>query len=380
MILTLSDEFDALVGAAWNEHIHAIENLLTAHVEGWHLLALKRGVASELSKHPALSMKHKAVLKFHIYEKAAVLQGQANSVSNKLVCCISTDAAPERDGDLLIPLSEFSSLENCFKSVLLVENISSDGNFYMGMAEILRTRRSAGPRISLDVVNGGGTTTSEVLKRYLQCARPCLTIVDSDKGFREDKGGETARRVSDVFNSRVFSSHLLCMTDVRSIENYVPLDVAECMLGDSPAIIEKVRALSRVLEFEKQSSADMMTSVLAYINMKKGLKISSYRKGCRRFKDSVSKLCQELGVAWNPPADNDNSRDDEYFVPPIHSKYVETFNALLVSRDERIHLEGLSAAPYWPSLSVIVEKVVAFGTAAGKLPISLSAAAVASVG
>lgn len=378
MIITLNSQFDTLDKGEWMDYVPAIENLIVAHIHGWHVLVLSRSVLDTLSQVEALSLRHRTVLDVHIREKLSTLAGQAASVSRKIECCVEGACNDEGRMDIIqIPLSDFNDIENCFKSSFLVENAESDGKFYVSIAQMLLSDGQMLMPLAFDYENGGGSTTAAQARRLMERPRPLLVVVDSDRSHPDDREGDTARQVRSQFEAGpVGAAHKLIVTPVRSVENFVPPSLgAEFLLG-KPESLEVCAALATLDELEADGALDPSTSALCYINLKKGIKVGAYRKGKAEFRDSVRSLSQLLGIGFDPPADNDNARDEEIAIPGVHKKFIEYFVEALERKEfSSICKDAFNSSRFSLLFGSVLNEIVAFGMSGGRIPVNISDAA-----
>jgi len=378
VIITLSREFDELDPSGWLAYLPAIENLIVAHIHGWHVLVLSRGVLDTLGQVDALSLRHRTVLEVYIGEKLSTLAGQAASVSRKIECCIrEANGGAERIDIIEIALTDFNDIENCFKSRFLVENSDSDGKFYVSVAQMLGSDGQMLLPLAFDYENGGGSTTAAQARRLMQRPRPLLIVVDSDRSHPDDREGDTARQVRSQFQGGpVGAAHKLIVTPVRSVENFVPPSLGADFLSGKPESLEVCAALATLDELESDGAMDPSTSALCYINLKKGIKIGAYRKGKAEFRESVRSLSQLLGIEFSPPSDNDNARDDELAIPGVHKKFIEYFVEALDRKEfSSTCKDAFKSSRFSVLFGSLLNEVVSFGMSAGRIPVDISDAA-----
>ena len=377
MIVSLSSEFDAFKRLDWLPYIPSIENLLIAHLAGWHMFVPSRQVVESLLELNQLSERHKLALSVQISERLAVLHGQAATVSRRILCFPEGSMLDDEDNSLIqIPLNNFSIIDNCFKSVLLIENPDTDGAFYLHMAKTFGAAGSMKLPLSLEASHGGGHTTAARVKKLVAEPRPCLILVDGDQTYPGGPEGDTAKQVRIEFAKSAFKVHQLKITEVKAVENFVPTCLGVSCLSDRPESLKVAVALERLTQEEISIGIDMKLSMLAFLNYKKGIKVSSYRKSCQDFRDSVNRFLSYMGITWHPPADNDTSRDDEQVCFPVNKRFIEIFSDSLRDPEFSTQCETVfPMSPYFEHLQEIINEIVAFGIAAQRAPYSLSAVA-----
>ncbi len=378
MIVSLGEEFDTISGDEWSPYIAAIENLLIAHVQGWHMLILSRSALYSLLALNTFSDRQRAVLEVYIGERLATLTGQAASVGKKIVCTREAQlTVGDSPVDIFIPLKTFDDLENCFKSVLLVENSVTDGNFYVKLAKLMSSNGQMMLPLEFEFSNGGGSTTAAQVGRLVERPRPVLVLVDSDKGHPTDREGDTARQVRAAFDDpRIKPMHKLIVIPVRSVENFIPVALGASVMVGKPASIEICAALTTLDQLEVEQGIEAVNSAITYMNMKKGIKLGSFRKGKAEFRQSVQALMALLGVHVEFPADNDNRRDDEIIVPGVHNRFLEHFLEALEGDDFGATCKDAFKASRFSSVfGAMLNEVISYGMSAGRIPVSISNAA-----
>ncbi len=377
MIVTLHQSFDDLIGDDWIQYVPAIENLITAHIQGWHILVLTRPVLMSLTALSVLSARHKTVLDVFIGEKLATLTGQAAAVTRKIVCLPSEGLVENNETDVFLPLSNFEDLENCFRSILVVENADADGGFYVRLAQILSSCGPMALPLAFDFANGGGSTTAAEVKRLVKRARPVLVLVDSDRSHPADHEGDTARQVRSIFaTAAILPIHKLMVTSVRAVENFIPPKLGIDVLAGKPQSMEVCAALATLDQLETEQGIDAINSVISYINIKKGVKIGAFRKVSEEFKQSVNSLCHLLGISVDTPAHNYNSRDDEVIVPGIHTKFLTLFLAALEKAEFSCGCkDAFEKSRFASQFREIIDEIVSYGMSVGRIPVSIPTAA-----
>jgi hypothetical protein len=120
----------------------------------------------------------------------------------------------------LIRLSNYRILE---KSMLLLENVDSDGDFYAFILDNHSAFYSC-DHLSFECYHGEGYDLPKVLTRLIQDGRIVFAVVDSDRYAPCSKELKVAQlsKISDELNwSLSFSSTPAC----REIENMIPMNI-----------------------------------------------------------------------------------------------------------------------------------------------------------
>lgn len=375
MIFALSEHFDGFDSEAWQPYLPAIENLLIAHIQGWHLFVPTRRTTRVLAVLNQLSAAHRTVLSVHIGERLATLSGQAHSVSRVIVCLPDDADLPANDNSIFVRLRDFIELENCFKSQLIVENGDSDGKFYLSLGKLLGNRDFANVPLALDIVHGGGATTAIKVRDAMLAPRPSLIVVDGDRRFPGAREGDTARQVQKEFYAKKYSTHVLHITEVKSVENFVPPSLGSIFLEGRDSSV----AMISVIEQHCGEKIPQESLVAKHICYKKGIKYGFYRAGSAEFKMQVADMASKIGAPLFPPENADKSRDEEVAIPGVNARFIELFLGRL---EEDSSFGDMCKAKFpegsfFAELEKILRDVVAFGTAAVRIPVELTSARVA---
>lgn len=130
------------------------------------------------------------------------------------------------------------------RAVMVTENLS-DSELYSSLAAAFATARRWKVRIALDRRGGGGSTLAQTLDSLASERLACICIVDSDKISPASSLGETARHVLKV--DTVPGWQHVIITEVREVENLIPLTLIEDALGiDASLAAERHHDLQRV--------------------------------------------------------------------------------------------------------------------------------------
>lgn len=373
MIINIGDALDGLDEAGWNKYILSVQHLIQAHMHGWHILVPSRRAFEVIRSHPLLPPRYQEAFSVLIGERLSTLSGYANAVCRKIVCLPDSQSEFDDGAIVGVNLRHFEDLENCFKSKLIVENVESDGKFYSLISKELSSEGSLSVPLALEIVGGGGNTTVWRVSESVERARPSITIVDGDKTHPGDQEGETAQAVRSAFAARRHSTHRLFVTTVRSLENFIPLEICPHFLASK---IEPLKSAGLLAEWQKRETDSRQPAdecLTGYLSFKKGMKVSSYRKSSQAFKQNIASLANYMGISIDFPANDFTGKDSEI----LFSGICKSFAADFILYIEESGLEGLKGSfseyPFKEEIRHIVEAVVAYGASLRKAPYKLAA-------
>lgn len=273
MIIELSHHFDALAANEWTAYQQAIENLLAARAQGWHLLVMSRRTAEAALANLELSKTQTAVLRNYILERNATLVGQSRDAFIKIVALPEGKNLPMGGNVIPIPLREFSTLDNCQPARLIVEDADADGAFLKVAAEIFARDFSASRIFKLEIIHGGGDPIHNRYSACLESARPSICIVDGDKICPTSNFGNTALKIKSAIGKERYSSVSAIILPAREMENLIPIDFCCDIYADNPQIMSTLSTLKHLTGDQLKNGAESDRFFIRYFDMKNGLRV-----------------------------------------------------------------------------------------------------------
>lgn len=367
MLITLSPQFSLLSDSEFKTYSHPIQNLITAHAQGWHIFVPSRELIDRIIGSIVLSDTQRVVLDHYIRGKYADLSGQAQSVGCRVVAIPrdSSMSSPE-PGNLDVYLDRFSNLECCLASELLVENGTRDGVLLPALAKIMGGLGTSKLPLKFRTVHGGGSSVGDELIKDAHGCPPRLGIVDSDKIHPDGGYGATAKRALDAIKEIDDPLIRLEILPCRSIENFIPNDVYRIVFQEDHDVLKHFDILDNISSEESDRGVCASRSLLHFISLKKGVKFGDVRKSNGDFKISLSKYVIECGGDASLAADNDPSCDDEIVVNKRASKALEKVISFMI-RDEqrfvRILEDKVEKIDPHREFRSVLDMIVSFGLA-----------------
>ncbi len=200
---------DAVSNTATTARSHAaIENLLLAHFEGYHVISLLPEDAARLCM-ASLSWSARARRALeHIEESYAQIAGLRADVPWALELGLgpsfdSTIHDPSSGGKVLrAPLLHFEKSHQAACAMLLGENMA-DADLLREIGLMMREhRRWEHIKMSYDARGAGGSTLAQEYKQVADRGRIVLAFADSDKGHPKAGFGETYSQLDDEARGR----------------------------------------------------------------------------------------------------------------------------------------------------------------------------------
>lgn len=269
--------------------IFTLERLATNRRLGKNHIVASRMVFDKLKRCESLSIISREVYK-KLGNNASEQKILLDSVNTYIR--VITDGTEERivkeveKNVILVSARRLSEGDFVEKCLFVVENVE-DYSLYIKIFRYYRKRKGINTSCAFDLVHGGGSTLPIVLKKILQeNNRLVLCIVDSDKRFESDEGGETINKTNELVNE--FDSVFLKFIPLRvhEIENLVPLVVIKDIYKNDKSKQETI-AFIEFLQ-RKENESDNSVSPYLFFDYKCGIK-----------KKNVSEYGSEKDIKYN---------------------------------------------------------------------------------
>jgi hypothetical protein len=262
---TIRDAFrEAGYDAAFEARV--VELLAMAYREGKHIICGDASALRDIAEVSSLSEMARGTLK-----KIASKCSEANGLRSALAFSVEIgrgtgfiNQVEVRGASRVLRLDVrwFDDSARVQRAVMITENLS-DSELYVLLAAALAAQHKWKLRIALDRRGGGGSTLAQALELLVRDRPACLCVVDSDKVAPATAYGPTARHVHGV-TLRAGWDHVIT-TEVREIENLIPLALIEDALGANAAEpIARLGDLSRVGARDARDYADLKRGVRAH--------------------------------------------------------------------------------------------------------------------
>ena len=154
-------------------------------------------------------------------------------------------------------------------TVLITEN-QNDSEFYKLIGKYYaRSKNIIKSKIMFDPKPGGGDTTVKILSVTVNNAtkKLCLCIVDSDKKFPKDTGGDTKKHIEKFIKEHpVQDIWKVIILDVHEIENLLPISYIEKCSKDVSTSSNTIKFLNHLI------SSYPIPEAIFYFDMKDGIK------------------------------------------------------------------------------------------------------------
>lgn len=251
----------------------AVAEILRAHRRGYHLLVVDYDRSAWLLDNVSLSEPERATLKQVAagYSQTAGLVHDARLFARIASC--ASDKVVRTSRSIEVSLSAMLKTRLLEQSVLLVENAKSDGQLYTYILDALRPVIKA-PRVSFDVMHGGGDDISSVFEMEIKKGRVLCCIVDSDCGFPGAPKSPKVHKIAGAVAAHDWKFALVKVLPCREIENLIPISV----LHSLPCAIERyatVKVLLAIEQHEQLSGAAVDGGFWLYFDAKQGLVLDS---------------------------------------------------------------------------------------------------------
>lgn len=221
------------MGTGNEDYIACFESLALSRRHCENILIAERRVLDALAKWESLSDVSRGIYR-KLSNKASEFKLILQTV--KRYCRIMGDGdtriSESDDGQAVIYISagEMGKRDLHKLSIILAEN-TDDICLYKIIGKYYTAKFNIG-RMNIEFEDrlGGGDTTADILERIIADEKNmCLCMVDSDKKYREDSGGETLKKVEKVAEAnkqRKFFWEVISLK-VHEIENLIPVSVME---------------------------------------------------------------------------------------------------------------------------------------------------------
>lgn len=371
MIIELSRSFAALDRQGWQRYHRAIEHLIHAHGQGWHLLSPGREVVNSIRESCELSFTQRQIVDHYIFEKISTLGGQARSADRTLLCFPDgVEMVSERVNQIPVRLGIFNDLTACGPSKLITENAEIDGVLLESIARMTGRRLGYMMNLKLELVHGGGGTTGACYQVACQSGRPAICVVDSDRKFAGCAVGQTARAVTQHDKNRSHEAIFSMALPVRELENIVPISVLLDVYSGNAGVLRNISPLVSYINLAKVQNVFPCES-LQYLDLKIGLKKSDIAKMPSASQANFIRLVKHVCPAERNAEVYDDPNDHTILYPGIANNLLGRLVEFLRARGNNSaqFVQKLMASPCWTWLEELIRLILSFGAAGERIPV-----------
>lgn len=248
--------------------------LLRSSRLGHHRVVIPRQIAVWVETQVPLSAIDRAHLT-RLRSEYTQLAGLVSSARIFVQVVLGADLSIEEGGRVVrIGLEKLLSGQFLQRTVLLLENASSDGRMLQEILMHEAKRRSFG-EFSFFVANGGGSGTAIELSRLAAEGYFLVCICDSDLLVPGGARSATCNKVMTEA-SKIAVPGVVAATPCREIENFLPIEVLEVLYGATRA--SACSSLKSV--FANQKSVPSGDCVWLYLDLKLGIQKGKLRLVC----------------------------------------------------------------------------------------------------
>ncbi len=370
MIIELSHHFADFSAADWQPYHSAVENIIQAHGQGYHLFSPSRDVIASIERGCQLSLTQQQVLRFYIKERISILAGQVRSADTTILCLPNgVDLRSERANQISQPLGVFADLDACGPSRLITENAEVDGALLELVAETSGRQLGYGMPLRIEKVHGGGGTTGACYQAACKRARPCICIVDSDRKYLGDANGETARKVIECEGTQVHPTVCSIVLPVRELENAIPISALFEVYKDNPQVRSRVSPLIEYIT-HRRVTMTVDSSALDFVDLKLGLKRSDIARVPAAERQSLKQFAHVVSAAERA-LDHDDPSDETVVHAGVSMGMLAQVVSFLVQNgsERRAFVNRLMKSPAWVWMEDIVRRILSYGAAGERLPV-----------
>lgn len=273
----------------YKDIIELLDELAESYRKNKHIIIADIDVLEYLGSLTDLSPKSRSIYNLlcdHVHTDYYSLKKQLK-IFIKIVGNNTSDNLKVTSGNqeiLNFPIEFIKKFKEFRKTLLITEDIE-DSRFYISLTQkYIDYKKINDIDLAFDKNNGGGNNTyksveDEINERFILC------ILDSDKKYKNDKIGQTARNVKrfiDKDKPNSLGIYIKDMTgiyilDVREKENLIPPSFYKlCSNGNNKDLLQ---ILSK-LEITKEScnNCTLCEELLKYGDLKDGTKLQNYLK------------------------------------------------------------------------------------------------------
>jgi hypothetical protein len=362
MIIEVSDEFSEFNSDQWLPYAGAIEHLITAHANGWHIFTPSRRAANSILSSCNLSDRQTAIFRSSVLGRLAILVGQAKSADYTMLAIPDGSLTAQfRPNQIVVPLSRFSEMEACQPTRLLTEDSAFDGLYYARIANIVARDLGYGVRLKLELMHGGGAGLAARYGELLRDSRPAICVVDSDRRYPDAPLGNTARGINALGWSNPLGTVRAAMLPVREAENTLPISFLLDVYKANPVVRAQIKRYTDYLS--KVESGTFAVNVLLHLDLKEGDTVGRIANVPMPHKNHFVEACRDISVT-NIPVDNFDDPDSQGRAYHGIAENVLRTTLEFMKLNPRLDRDfgvKIKKAPFWNEFEGIIRLILSFG-------------------
>lgn len=294
--------------------------------EHYHVIVAEIDVLEYLKRCPILNECTRRVFS-SLSRKAFELKAFSDRVTYKIVFYAGDIIRKEKNNSIIkiyIPILRKFLLK---QAVLICENLS-DARLYVDLTKEFLEERGENLYINVHLMHCGGSLMMDTVENeisYGEC-EPIACIVDSDRKYKDDSIGSTAKDAQRVFRRKENNYPIdLYILDVRMKENLFP---PRLLLLDG--VIANREMLERL---EAKIDCPKYENVFKFFNFKEGIKYKNCEKNMM-FKDQL----EEIGYIW-PTEEDVKASPEKILVKGMGADGLKAFHQEIINHkiDDRYY-------------------------------------------
>jgi len=293
MLIRLSDNAISHAQTSQDARI-AIENLLTAHREGKHILAMPGNAKWIISDH-RISEANRGIARSAISRRSEIdglrkslrhyIDVHGIGTSNSIVSSISQTVH-------VVGIDWFTNSSRVQPSILIGEN-QNDTSIFILLSRALASRNGLRLGLQVEARGGGGSTTVAEFISACKLGRPVFAAVDSDRAWPDGPLGETARQLLAV--EGVLSFQIAYAMECRELENAVSVQAI------SEAFSSNGECLTPELAAHVLSRRGCAVSLHRHVDLKRGMVGHDLSHCSARLEhEHLEMVCEGTGRSFEP--------------------------------------------------------------------------------
>lgn len=331
--------------------IIAINSIAKAYYMGKHLLIADLEVIEFLIECKFIDDISKRVFE-DLYSKYYYFDEYIKRVDYYIVATKCSNTLLRKNDIFYIPLEKLCDLR---ESMLIAEN-RSDAIFYKSFCNkmIDEIEEYNDYAFNLDEDDFGGSQVAKVVMNEALKGKFCLYIVDSDKDYKNHKGGTTLASARTIYNNNKnkYIIELYCLK-VREKENLIPTSLY--LLCDNIPQVKLISYLDKYLSKEDEE-------FLRYFDIKEGItvkKIKTEDSQWHELYDKYIKAMESVNILEFPLCDIPLKEDKDYILKGIGGEISEKFDCQILKGGLQLKLEEKRKIQGIPEIAIdsIADKV-----------------------
>jgi hypothetical protein len=287
---TLGDNIDGFTNSEFN----ALEHIAQSACQGHHFVLIDGDLAKLLiGKLDKFSARASAFFRRE-YEFLSTSPRHLLDRSSVVirVCNVDCIAVSSEKSQTIIqcPLRDLDSSTILQPVTLACEDLN-DCELFAILANHYRSRLHLQAfQIRVTYANLGGSGAERVIPPLIREERIFLVITDSDKSFKEDKLGDSARSVCRTLNNTNHKLHAHIILNCREIENLLPDRVLQTIFAQNKRCLELLNKFTEANLYEPRLYGDFKEGIT--LQQLRNYALSANESMRTKFKDIEAEFLQ----------------------------------------------------------------------------------------